>query len=213
LFYDGVIAFATILDKGGSAMNIIIGVTGPRGAGKSELIKFLVEFIPCAIVLRMSDYVRREADELRGRGIKRDLREQSFAKRREFGKEYWIKKILADIASMPPGVFIIDGQRNAEGDIDYLRENAGCRVFIVGVTADSKTRLGRVKERNRDGNLTDRQIRRDLAADLRSGGECGFDLFACLERCDDVIINTSTLAELRERTRFVVEMISRGFGS
>lgn len=195
-------------------MQLIIGVTGARGAGKTEVVEQLTWCLATVVrVATISDYVRAEAEALkRNEGRIFSLSELSMARRREHGVGYWIEMILNDPIKTDRKILIIDGLRNPSGDIIALREYGvanDINVVVLGVEASFQTRFERTKLRAREESMTDKQIRRDMRLDLRSGGKYGFNLPVCLKLSDVKIPNEGSIRDLETQAiRTIHEILS-----
>src|SRR3989338_6472647 len=180
---------------------MIIGLTGFRHSGKTEVGKILRE--QGFEIVSFGDEVRLERDA-RGLPYDCDLHKLRIDLRKEFGAQYWGKRVLGRMDLNSGGKYIADGMRTL-GDLDVLRKVPDFN--LVGITAPDEIRWERCKKRGRPDDSQDygEFIRRDMRD--RSSKEGGLQSEALFALRDYTIVNDSDLAALRLRTLGVLAQL------
>ena len=122
---------------------MIIGLTGPRCSGKTEVSKILKE--NGFIVLSFGDEVRLERDA-RGLPADCDLHELGIALRKEFGENYWAERIIKKIDLFSGKNYVVEGIRTF-GDLELFKKIDG--FCLIGVSASIEIRFKRSSENKR----------------------------------------------------------------
>jgi len=179
---------------------MIIGISGPNGAGKGEVVAYLEarSFYP----LSLSDVIR---DELRGRGLE-ETRERMIetgrALRAAGGPGVLAERLTA--ALLPDRNYVIDSIRHP-AEVEVLRR-ATAAFRLIWLDAAAETRLTRLRSRGRAGDpTTPRQLEALEARELGSPDPAAQQLLAVRDAADFVLHNEGTLAELHEATQRVLE--------
>ncbi|MBU0982026.1 AAA family ATPase [Patescibacteria group bacterium] len=174
----------------------IIGLTGPMGSGKGELVKLLQK--KGFLHVTLSSLIREEA---RTRGLSEErgsLMDLGNSMRKEGGAGVLARMALSKIQESGHDKWVIDGIRNP-AEIFELRKGEG--VSIVGITVDREILIERILGRAREGDSRDREeLQAKLDRDWGKGEpEDGQQVGKCLEQVDLVIDNGGTLNELQEK--------------
>jgi len=173
---------------------MIIGVSGPIGAGKTKFCEILKEMGFSYISL--SDVLREECSR-RGLGVDREtLRKVGDELRRKYGKEALAVMVWKRIDRSRD--WVVDAIRVPE-EANYLREKG---AVIVGIYAPQKLRFKRIMERQRDKY---RNFEEFVKADNHDRA-LGID--DVLREADFIIVNDGTEEELRENAKKLLEIIS-----
>ncbi len=125
---------------------MILGVAGPNGAGKGEVVAFLRDrsFYP----LSLSDAIRQEL-AARGEAETRDrMIETGRALRAAHGPAVLAERLLEQL--LPDRNYVIDSVRHP-AEVEALRR-AGPRFRLLWVDADPALRLERLRARGRPGD-------------------------------------------------------------
>lgn len=184
---------------------MILGVSGPYGAGKGEVVGYLVARSFAA--LSLSDVLR---DELRARGVE-ETRERMIAVGNELrekgGASALADRLLAKLA--PDRNYVIDSIRHP-AEVEALRRQA--RGFkLLWVDADPKLRLERLRGRGRNGDPASLAALLEQEGRERSGGgESAQQLDAVEQLADYRLRNEGALAVLHAGIQRVLEE-SQGF--
>jgi len=174
---------------------MIIGLTGPMGCGKGEVVKILekmdFEYITLSMMVR---------EEARNRGIEEErekLMEVGNSMRSAEGAGVLGKRALKKIQDSGHDKWVVDGIRNPV-EIDSLRE--GDDVHIVGVNANRDLLVERILSRGRGSDAIEREaIIHRLDREWGLGEpEDGQQVEKCMGKVDLVIDNEGTLEELQE---------------
>jgi dephospho-CoA kinase len=175
---------------------IIIGLTGPMGAGKGEVTRVLqakgFEYIS------LSSMVREEA---RRRGVEEEreqLMEVGNSMREEHGTGVLAKKGLEKIQNSDCNLWVVDGIRNPA---EIVELKASGLAAIVGVNAPRELIVSRILKRARPGDATDEaSIIAKLDREWGVGEpDDGQQMERCMEKVDILIQNDGTLAELDQK--------------
>ncbi len=196
-------------------MKMVIGLTGPIGAGKSTVAR---RFAERGFYVINADRVARKIVE-KGSAVLSDLTvafgndilesdgsldrkrlaERAFASNEKtellnsLTHPAIIKLINDDIASCGLDKVLLDAPQLFESGCDKM-----CNA-VVGVLADSDIRLRRVAERD---NLPEEQIRNRMKVQ--------FDDSFYLEHCDHIVYNNSDEKSLLSQVDELTEFILRG---
>lgn len=179
---------------------MILGVAGPYGAGKGEVVAFLesCSFYP----LSLSDVIR---DELRARGLE-ETRERMIetgnALRAAHGPAVLAERLLARL--LPDRNYVIDSIRHP-AEVEALRR-AGVPFRLLWVDADPRVRLERLRARGRGGDPeSPAELERLEGRELASEDPAGQQLLAVRELADFQLRNEGTLEALHADVRGVLE--------
>ncbi len=125
---------------------MIIGLTGPRCSGKTEVAKILKNLYRFDS-LSFGDEVRLERDA-RGLSLDYDLHKLGVDLRNEFGLEYWGRRVAGRITDkIQDRVYVVEGIRT-RGDVEVFKKFPD--FTLVGVTAPLEVRYSRNKRNRRD---------------------------------------------------------------
>lgn len=170
---------------------MILGVSGPYGAGKGEAIAFLRE--RSFYALSLSDVIR---DELRLRGeaeTRERMIETGNAMRAAAGPAALAERLLSQL--LPDRNYVIDSIRHP-AEVEALRR-AGSGFRLLWVDADEATRVERLRRRGRGGDpVTLDALRRLEGRELASDDPAGQQLLAVRELADFHVRNDADLAAL-----------------
>lgn len=175
---------------------LIIGLTGPMGGGKGEVVKIFQE--KGFLYVTLSDIVREEA---RKRGVPEErsqLMEVGNFLRASEGVGVLAKKSLSKILASDKDKWIVDGIRNP-AEIEELRNTEN--VFILGITAPRETLVERIMGRGRLGDaIVKEEIIKKMDREWGIGEpESGQQVGKCIEMTDFIIENTGSLEELKKK--------------
>ncbi len=174
---------------------IIIGLTGPMGCGKGEIVKILEKMGFNYVTL--SQLVREEA---RTRGIEEErekLMEVGNIMRKEEGAGVLARRALEKILESQDDKWVVDGIRNP-AEISELKNSNN--AHIVGINANKDILVERIMGRDRPSDPKSaedilRKIEREWGMDEPEDGQ---QVGKCMELADLVIENEGTLDELNE---------------
>ena len=130
-----------------STKQIIIGLTGPNGAGKGEVANFLKS--KGFAYYSLSDVIRDEATKRNLEHSRENLRIIGNELRESFGPSVLGKLTLEKIENQKVSRAVVDSIRNPE-EIKQLKTNHA--FFLLGVTSKIETRFERAMKRNRNEN-------------------------------------------------------------
>ncbi|HIH14600.1 MAG TPA: AAA family ATPase [Nanoarchaeota archaeon] len=131
-------------------MATVIALVGDIGSGKGAAADYLEQRYQLH-KHTVSDFIRSEARARKVKPTRENLEKLSAELRERFGKQYFIKKVIAKIESDRDKRCVIDGVRLAS-DVSYLRRHFGNKVKVVFITASLRTRFERMKARGRPGD-------------------------------------------------------------
>ena len=184
---------------------MIVGVAGPYGAGKGEVVEYLRA--RSFYALSLSDVLR---DELRARG-ETETRERMIATGNELrarnGPAVLAEKICARL--LPDRNYVIDSIRHPAEVATLRAQGRGFR--LVWVDADPKLRIDRLRSRNRPGDPASLETLLEQEGRERSGGgESAQQLDAVAALADVRLRNEGSLPALHAAGQGVLEA-SAGF--
>ena len=177
---------------------MIIGLTGTKASGKGEAAKYIKE--AGFIYFSLSDIVREEA-------VNRGLNNYTIKQLQDIGNELREKfgnGVLAErvIKKIKPGEdYIVDGIRNP-GEIEVLRKHG---AFIIGIDAPQRQRFERLIKR---GRVSDPKTWPDFlevdARDQQDKTSIGQHVRKCINMANIIIINNSTISDLKHKIKNVL---------
>lgn len=179
---------------------MILGVGGPYGAGKGEVVSFLTA--RSFYALSLSDVIR---DELASAGLE-ETRERMIEAgtqlRRKHGDAILAQRLVEKF--LPDRNYVIDSIRHP-AEVDALKSsNPGFR--FIWVDADEETRMRRIRTRGRNGDPQTLEELRRLEGRERGGGDpAGQQLDSTRELADIELRNDGSLSELHEQLQQVLE--------
>lgn len=181
---------------------MIIGLTGKNGAGKGEVAKFLTE--SGYEYFSLSDVVREEVRKA-GKEITRELLITTANKlRKKHNAGIFAQIILERLTSDTHAV--VDSIRNPF-EVEVLR----CRkdFHLISVDADAKVRFERIRARNREGDPSTYEAFLEVEArEAQTPDPTTQQLNRTAEMADAIVCNNSTLEELHEQVRQVVQALA-----
>jgi dephospho-CoA kinase len=173
---------------------MIIGITGSLGAGKGEVVKYLVSQ-KGFIHISARDIWTKELEE-RGLPVDRDtMTKLANELRAEHGPAYFVEQGLA-IAETKPGDYVIESIR-AIGEAELLQQEGG---ILLAVDADQRERYRRITERKSAlDNVSYEDFVRQEAAEMENTDVNKQNLGKVMEMADFTLGNNQTLGELHEQ--------------
>jgi len=180
--------------------HVIIGFSGPYGAGKGEAVGYLCErsFYP----LSLSDILR---DELAKEGLT-ETRERMI----EIGnrlREAHGPGVLAERLGekfLSDRNYVIDSIRHP-AEVEALR-NADPGFRLVWVDADPGLRMERIKSRGRSGDPGSlEELSRLEGKELKSDNPAGQQLLAVQELSDFTVLNDGSMEDMHQAVQDVLE--------
>lgn len=186
-------------------MSLYIGLTGPMGSGKGEIIKILG---PKGFkYISLSDMVRKEA-AARGLGEEREkLQNVGNDLRQNEGAGVLGKRVREEIEKSGENLWVIDGIRNP-AEIMGLKKLPEFR--LMGVTAEREVLIQRILSRpGRGDSKTPEEISMLLKREEGEGEpEDGQQVGKCLGRVDFLILNEGTLVDLQNKVEHFLGLLN-----
>jgi dCMP deaminase len=179
---------------------MILGVSGPNGAGKGELIRFLEA--RSFYALSLSDVIR---DELRAQGLE-ETRGRMIETGRELRRAGGPGALAARLAARLAGDrnYVIDSVRHP-AEVGVLRARTG-RFRLVWVDAEPALRLERIRARARPGDPTTLEELLDFESRERGSDDpAAQQLAAVRDLADYTIRNDGGLEDLQRAAQDVLE--------
>lgn len=180
---------------------IIVGVTGPNAAGKSEVARYLIG--KGFHYVSLADIVREELQQ-QSLPLDRALMTQTGAQlRRAFGAGILAERIRSRLRNRT----VVDSIRHP-GEVDALR--AAGDFFLIAVTAPSDVRLARIRQRSRPGDT--QHLETFLAEETAQNSDdpMGQRIADCVALADVTVSNIGTVAQLHHA---VEDAVTRRFGT
>lgn len=178
---------------------MIIGVAGPNGAGKGEVVAWLAARSFTA--LSLSDVIR---DELRAQGVaesRERMIEAGRTLRALHGPAVLAERLRAKI--QPDRHYVIDSIRHP-AEVEALRA-LGARFRLLWVDADPRLRFERLRARNRPGDPDTFERLIELENRERGSDDAAMQQLDAVARLADVVLrNDGDLAALHARLQEVI---------
>ncbi|MBN1544994.1 AAA family ATPase [Candidatus Woesearchaeota archaeon] len=194
-----------------SAFKMIVGVTGPICAGKGRVVD---EFKKLGFVHHSFSAEIRQVAKERGIEINRlSLSKLGHDLRRESPRHSILaSRVLAHIHDdMKRGShrFVVEGMRDFD-ELFMFREHElekpDMRFILIGVDAPQELRWKRLKKRARHGDpRTFGEFKR--IDDWELSGRGGQEVARCMKMADYMIVNDSTLPELKRKVKGIFREI------
>ena len=186
--------------------NIIIGLVGLPGAGKTTVSEYLEKKGFKRITL--SDFIKIEAGKKGITEFSRDvLQNYGNAMRKEFGPHILAQLALGEIKNLNAQKVVIDGVRNLY-EIAYLQvEN---HFTLVGITADPKVRYQRMcgrTSKSKDKTYT-QFLNEEHREESLGSREIGLRVKDCLKRVSYRIKNDKDIPALENQVDKLVQKIN-----
>lgn len=179
---------------------MILGISGPYGAGKGEAVAFLRE--RSFYALSLSDVIRAE---LRSRGLdetRERMIETGNALRAAGGPGVLAERLIREL--LPDRNYVIDSIRHP-AEVEALRK-VGSGFRLLWIDADEKTRVERLKQRGRGGDPVTLDALRSLEGrELASDDPTAQQLLAVRALADFPLRNDGELRELGDALQAVLE--------
>ncbi len=181
---------------------MIIGLTGKNGSGKGVAADFLkasgYEYYS------LSDEVRHQIRD-EGHEVTRErLIETANRMRQEGGAGVLAERVIARLTDDMH--VVVDSIRNPF-EVEVLRRRND--FHLVAIEADSKVRFERVRDRNREGDPMTYEAFLDIdAREASSNDLAAQQLNRTAELADAVVTNDTTIEELKEQMRQVVQALA-----
>lgn len=179
---------------------MILGVAGPYGAGKGEVIDYLRS--RSFVTYSLSDVLR---EELRSRG-EPETRERMIELGRELRERFGPGVLAERLADRfgPENHYAVDSIRHP-AEVEVLRRRAP-HFRLVWVDADERVRLERLRRRARPGDpKTLDELRRLEGRESDLSDPTSQQLPAVKALADEVIWNEGDLGSLHEQVRAILE--------
>ncbi|OGS41658.1 MAG: hypothetical protein A3K67_04810, partial [Euryarchaeota archaeon RBG_16_62_10] len=173
--------------------------TGMPGSGKEELLKCCQA--RGAKVVRMGDIVRDKAKEFGLDPSDASIGSLANEERKRYGMDIWAKRTIPYVGG---DLVVIDGTRGPD-EIRAFKHAFGNDLMVVAVHSSSRTRFGRLRTRGRA----------DLPAtrsefDARERRELDWGLGEVIATADHMIVNESTLSDLKREVDRLLDSVFRG---
>ncbi|BDC35912.1 MAG: dephospho-CoA kinase [Candidatus Methanoliparum thermophilum] len=184
---------------------VIIGITGLPASGKTEVANFIKEMgIPS---INMGDVIRKEfqkMDDLENITNQRvcDIGKYADYLRKKEGMNTIAKRCIPEIEKIIDEkgdnlrYILIEGIRNIE-EVELFRSLTD-KFVLINVTADKNTRFERILKRGREDASED--------LDERDRREIGWGLEKVMKDADIVIINDSSLTDLKYKVKEISQI-------
>lgn len=174
----------------------ILVTTGMPGAGKEEVLKCCAQ--RGAKVLRMGDIVRDKAKEFGLELSDANVGNLANEERKRYGMDVWAKRCIPYVGG---DLVVIDGTRGPD-EIRAFKHAFGDKLLVVAVHSSPATRFERLRARARPDSPTSRP-----EFDQRDKRELEWGLGEAIALADHMIVNESTLEDLRAETSRLLDRI------
>ena len=179
---------------------MIVGITGTNGAGKGEVVKFLLE-------KGFKHYSVRNylIEEIEKRGMEVDRNSMIFVAndlREKNGSNYIVEELYRR-AEVVEGDVVIESIR-ASGEVETLKEKGDFVLFAVD--ADPETRYSRIVERGDESdNVSFEEFLKQEKSEMSNSDSSKQNLEKCIEISDHLFINDWTIEDLKTKVMKVLE--------
>jgi len=181
-------------------VELIIGLTGLIGSGKTEVSTHLIKKYNFKY-LSTGDIVREEC-------VKQGLepnRENAHAMQKtmvdKYGKDYWTNKVINTIKKNKWERAIFDGVRY-NIDLELPKREFGDKFILVYVKAEQKVRFKRIKNRGRVGDPDNFE-----GFESQENNELKlFDFLELFEKADFLIDNSEDIPHLQNEVDALIEL-------
>lgn len=185
-----------------SAHIMIIGLTGKNGSGKGEAAKFLTE--SGYEYHSLSDVVREEIQKNKKSVTRELLITTANNLRQTLGSGILAERVLVKLG--PEIHAVVDSIRNPF-EVETLRRRKD--FHLIAVDADPKIRFERLKIRARESDPKTYEAFLELEArEAHSPDPTTQQLNRTFEMADAVVYNNTTIEELREQVRQVIQTLA-----
>lgn len=178
---------------------MIVGISGPYGSGKGEIVRFLEN--RSFYSLSLSDVIREELK----RRAKSETREEMIslgnALRREEGSDALVKRIQNKLS--PDRNHVVDSIRHPDEVLALRRMRQ--KFLLLWVDAEPSTRLARINRRSRAGDPKDLEGLTSYEKREKADDGPTQQLGQVRELADRVIVNDGSIEELHEKVRDALE--------
>lgn len=184
--------------------NIIIGITGAFGSGKTTAAGFFEKkgFRRITLAELLEEEARKRGIVKITRKILQDIGNQW---REKYGTGILAKKALALLEKVHAEKAVVEGIRNT-GEIEELRRSS--KFSLIAIVSDKKVRFERLKKLKRREKLT-RELFNKL--DKRDAGvgqkETGLQVNACIKKAEVFIENNGSLEEFKEKLEKFIQSV------
>jgi len=179
---------------------LILGISGVNGAGKGEVVAYLVA--RSFYALSLSDVIREKLSEA---GLE-ETRERMIETGNAIRAEHGAGGLALELADrlLPDRNYVIDSIRHPE-EVAVLRSRTS-RFHLIWVTADESLRFERMRARGRSGDPeTPEELRRLEGLELASDDPSAQQLLAVRDVADFTIENDGTIEELHGKVQSILE--------
>lgn len=187
-------------------MKLVLGLTGPNGAGKGEVCKYLKT--KKFVVASLSDILRKIAAERKISPTRENLVNLGNNLRKKYGSAILAKWLIKDVLKTDNKIekLVVDSIRTV-GEVKVLKKTFKDKFFLLHITAPKKLRFKFIKKRNREG---DPKTYKEFLETERK--ECSSkivqqQIHKCKELSDFVVHNNSTLISLYKKIDSVLKKI------
>ena len=181
--------------------NLIIGITGAFGSGKSTAASFFETKGFNKIVL--SEFLEEEALRRGAEPTRKVLQDIGNEWREKFGSFVLSQKALEKVKEDNLENVVIDGIRNVL-EIEFLKKNTN--FTLIAIVSDKKNRFERLKELKRREDMTwelfEKLDDRDRGIGER---ETGLQVDKCIKLADFLIENNGTENEFNKKLKQFLE--------
>jgi len=182
---------------------IIIGITGTDGAGKGEVVKYLVE---------KRDFVHYHGralflEEIEKRGLpknRENMRLVANDLRRRFGNDYIVRLFIECARERGDENIIIDSIR-AIAEVEKLKKHDG---ILIAVDTDQKIRYERIQSRASESDtISFEEFIRQETLEMDDPDPSGMQKAKVIEIADYLIVNNGSVEELHRQVEGVLKKI------
>lgn len=181
--------------------SIYFGIVGDNGSGKSTACDILKS--EGFTVSSLSSVVRNYVTSL---GLKQErdtLIKYANKLKEEHGLDYFAKTCFHDVQKDRLDFVVFDSVRHP-AEVDFLKSN---HVYFIGLKVPLEVRYKRIKDRMAETDFVDFETFKKQDELEKSGTSSGQFIDEAFNLCDEIIINSDNLDQLKKQLLSIVETL------
>ncbi|MCX7715900.1 MAG: AAA family ATPase, partial [Endomicrobia bacterium] len=187
-------------------MKLVLGLTGPNGAGKGEVCKYLKK--KNFFVASLSDILRKIAKKKNIPPTRINLVNLGNTLRKKFGSGILAKWLVKDILKNGTKKVVVDSIRTP-GEVKEFKRILKDKFFLIHITAPKKVRFKFILLRNRDGDPKTYKEFLEIEKKECSKKSIQQQIHKCKQLSDFHINNNSTLRNLHRQVDKILDTVEQ----
>ena len=182
----------------------VIGLTGPNGAGKGEVCKFLKE--KNFSVFSLSDILREEAKKLSLAATRENLIYLGNKLRQKYGANILASKCIKQICSNSNEYVVVDSIRTPQEIVEFKKKFKN-KFVLLHIDAPLRLRYKFIKLRNRPGDPKSYKEFLEIEKKEKSKHAVQQQIHKCKLLSDFFIYNNKDLTHLHSQINKILKII------